>query len=436
MDIYDILYRWNLWGDWQAEPSYKRDIVTEITDCLDIPEILAIIGPRRAGKSTVTYQLMNHLLQQGIEAKSILHVNFEEPALALDMRLALLDEIYNTYRSRVYPKGKCYVFLDEIQNVLEWERWVRARNDTENIKIIVTGSSSQLLSPELGTLLTGRHIVFEVFPLNFTEILQFRGINFPNQPLPQQAPSEIQYALIDYLNWGGFPRIILTEQEHLRERLLIRYFEDIIYKDIIMRHKIRDVHTLRNLAIYLLTNTASLISYKRLGNVFNASHDLIQSYCQYLEEAFLININTFYSIKAAERTRRPFKNHAIDLGLRKVVSFGQSQDLGKLVETLIHRSLSSQNKKEIFYWQGNGEIDFILRDGLTITDLIQVVYSGLEDQKVLQREIAALNEAGHKFPKANKWLITFEIPKELPIDIPKDIHVLPAWHFLLLGLQK
>ena len=252
MDIYDILYRWNLWGDWQAEPSYKRDIVNEITDCLDIPEILAIIGPRRAGKSTVTYQLMNHLLQQGIETKAILHVNFEEPALALDMSLALLDEIYNTYRSRVYPKGKCYVFLDEIQNVTEWERWARARNDTENIKIIVTGSSSQLLSQELGTLLTGRHLVFEVLPLNFTEILQFRGITLPNQPFPQQAPAEIQYVLVDYLNWGGFPRIILTEQEHLRERLLIRYFEDIIYKDIIMRHKIRDVHTLRNLLFDLL----------------------------------------------------------------------------------------------------------------------------------------------------------------------------------------
>lgn len=431
MDLYDTLYRWNVWGNWQPESGHQRHIVKDIITCLDIPEVIAIIGPRRAGKSTVTYQLMDYLQQNGVEPKALLHVNFEEPSLSLEMNLALLDQIYDTYRTRVYPIGKCFIFLDEIQNIPEWERWVRARNDTENIKIIVTGSSSQLLSRELGTVLTGRHVLFEVFPLDFSEVLQFRGVNLPNKPFPQQAPPEIQYILNDYLKWGGFPRIVLTEQENLRERLLIRYFEDIIYKDVIMRHSIRDTHTLRNLAIYLLSNTASLISFKRLSTIFNASNDLIQNYCEYLQEAFLIHFVSFYSFKAGERIRKPYKNHAIDLGLRRVVSFGQSQDLGKLVETLIHRQLSSKNNKELFYWQGDHEVDFILRDGLTITDLIQVVYTGLEDQKVLQREIAGLIEAGLKYNKAEKWLITFEVPRALAFEVPNDIHVVPVWQYLL-----
>jgi len=435
MDLYEILYRWNLWGDWQIEPGQPRQILQEIVTSLEIPEVLAIIGPRRAGKSTVTYQLMDYLLKTGADPKSILHINFEEPALSPLLQLSLLDDLYNTYRARIYPTGKCYIFLDEIQNVPEWERWVRARNETEDIKIIVTGSSSQLLSRELGTLLTGRHLIFEVLPLNFSEILQFRSISLPNSPFPQQAPPEIQNALLEYLQWGGFPRIVLTEQANLRERLLTRYFEDILYKDIIMRHDIRDVQTLRSLAVYLLTNTASLISYKRLCNIFNVSQDLIQSYCQYLQEAFLFNFLSFYTLKASERIRKPYKCHAIDLGLRKVVSFGHSPDSGKLVETLIHREILDKNHIEAFYWIGKGEIDLALQQGLIISDLIQTVYSGLENPKVLQREISSLLEAGQHFPKARKWLLTFEIPKQLAIQIPKDIQLMPIWQYLLHNIN-
>ncbi len=433
MDLYEVLYRWNIWGDWQLETGHLRNILQEIIPCLDIPEVLAIVGPRRAGKSTVTYQMMDYLIKNGVDPKAILHINFEEPTLSPLLQLSLLDDLYNTYRTRIYPKGKCYVFLDEIQNILEWERWVRARNDTENIKIIVTGSSSQLLSRELGTVLTGRHLLFDVLPLNFAEILQFRGISLPNQPYPQNAPPEIQNALLDYLQWGGFPRIVLTRDENLRERLLTRYFEDILYRDVIMRHDIRDVHTLRNLAIYLLTNTASLISYKRLCNIFNVSQDLVQSYCLYLQEAFLINFLSYYSFKTSERVRKPYKCHAIDLGLRKVVSIGHSPDLGKLVETFIHRFTLDNNHYEAYYWHDKGEVDLVLQKGIVITDLIQTVYSGLENPKVLQREIASLLEAEKIFPQAKLWLLTFEIPKQLPIEIPKNIQLLPIWQYLLHG---
>ena len=136
MELYDSLTRWNLWGSWHPKPSVNRIMTSQIYSYIDTEEVIALIGPRRAGKSTILYQLMTQLIQQGVDPKAILHINFEEPGLSPYLKPALLDQIYEEYRSHVYPKGKAYIFLDEIQNVPEWERWVRARNDLEEIKNI------------------------------------------------------------------------------------------------------------------------------------------------------------------------------------------------------------------------------------------------------------------------------------------------------------
>ncbi len=138
-------------------------------------EILALIGPRQAGKSTVLYQLMGQLLADGVTPAPILHINFEELELSPYLKLELLDKIYDLYRARIHPKGKAYIFLDEIQNVPQWERWVRARNDTENVKIFITGSSSALMSQELAAVLTGRNLTFRICPLSFREVLEIKN---------------------------------------------------------------------------------------------------------------------------------------------------------------------------------------------------------------------------------------------------------------------
>ena len=430
VDTYEILYKWNLWGDWGPDYGQQRMITNEICAYLDEPEVITIIGPRRAGKSTVMYQMMQALEKQGVNRKSILHINFEEPALSPFLKLSVLDELYNDYRSKVFPEGKAYIFLDEIQNVAEWERWVRARNDTENIKIIITGSSSALLSRELGTLLTGRHLTFDVYPMAFSEQLQFKSITIPEQPWPNKPPAQIQHALNDYLKWGGMPRIVLSENKALRERLLKRYFEDMLYKDIIMRHEIRDVQTLRNIAVYLLTQTASLISYKRLCDLFSASHDLVQSYCQYLQEAFIVEMLPLYTLKTGERIRNPLKTHAVDLGIRKVVSYGQKTDSCKLIESMVFRKLLNDPQDGIFYWRSQGEVDLLTRQGIEITQLIQVSYS-VDDPKIFKREVSSLLEAGKYYPQARKMLIVFEPPVNLLLERPEGVELIPMWHLLL-----
>ncbi len=431
MDLYAALFRWNLWGQWQIPSSYIRTITQDILRYTETPEIMALIGPRCAGKSTILYQVMAALLERGLDPKAILHVNLEEPEFTPLLENSFLDKLYDTYRAKVYPKGKAHIFLDEIQNIPQWERWVRARNDTENIKIWITGSSSALLSRELASVLTGRNFTFNIYPLSFDEVLRFKNIPLPQKPWPNTPPAEIKHALIDYLEWGGFPRIVLAQDDSERERLLKRYFDEIILKDIVLRFQIRDVQALRSIAIHLLTNTASLLSYKRLSDIFQVSTDLVETYVQYLHEAFVIDTLHIYRLKASERARNPLKIHAYDLGLRKVVSLSTSPDYGKLLETIVHNHLATLEQDELFYWKGLGEIDFVTQKGITTDKLIQVAYENLTDPKTLARELKPLQEGLKQYPKANPYLITWEWPKHLETDRVQGIKIVSLWHFLL-----
>ena len=197
-----ILSRWNRWGDARLESGQPREIVEKLGPFLDTPEIVALVGPRRAGKTTVLFQIMDLLEASGVPREALLHVNLEEPALGPELSMELLERLYTVYRTEVFPEGRAWLFLDEVQRLPGWERWVRARNETDDVRIFVTGSSSALMAPELATVLTGRHVTFRVLPLSFREFLRFRGIDVP-QGL--RDPPRMRHAVGAYLRWGGFP---------------------------------------------------------------------------------------------------------------------------------------------------------------------------------------------------------------------------------------
>jgi predicted AAA+ superfamily ATPase len=424
----DILYKWNNWQDNNLKGGFRRAISNKIFPLHKTEDVITLIGPRRAGKTTILYQIINEL-EKSKDKKSILHVNFEEPFFATELKLSLLDKIYEHYRNNINPDGKAYLFLDEIQNIPQWERWVRARNESEDIKIFITGSSAKLLSRELGTLLTGRHISFSIFPLSFKEILEFKKIPIPNDLVTINPPPRIANALLEYLKWGGFPRIVLEENENIKLELLKQYFDDILYKDIIMRHQIRDTTMLRELAAHLITNTASLTSTKRLANIFGVSQSAISSYQDYLEEGFLLSGLPFFSLKQAERNRNPRKIYCIDLGLRMAVNNSNSPDNGKVLETLIHNVLVQRSEKNVFYWKKTGEVDFLTRKNFQINEAYQVTHKGLDDLKVLKREINSLIEASEHFKNIDLKLICAQIPEGLVIN--SKIKLIPLWQFLL-----
>ena len=202
----EILNQWNRWGAAQLKSGYAREITTKITPFINTNEIVALIGLRRAGKTTVLYQIMDTLESTGTPRQAMLHMNFEEPAIAPKLSLEVLDQIYRTYREEIYPAGKAYLFFDEIQNVPHWEKWVRARNESEDIKIFITGSSANLMSRELATVLTGRHVEFYVTPFSFKEMLRIKQIEIPTSKLKVNPPPIIHNTLNEYMKWGGFPR--------------------------------------------------------------------------------------------------------------------------------------------------------------------------------------------------------------------------------------
>lgn len=424
-----ILRRWNRWAEARLHSGVRRDIVTELEPFHHTPEIVALVGPRRAGKTTVLYQLMDALEASGVEQRAMLHLNLEEPVLAPSLGIDLLEHLYRTWRAELFPEGRAYLFLDEIQRIPGWERWVRARNESEDVKIFVTGSSAALMAPELATLLTGRHVTFRVLPLSFPEMLRFQQIEVPAQPRLAGEPAPILHALNGYLRWGGFPEVVLAENDRRRELLLQQYFDDILFKDVALRHQIRDLETLRNLAIFLLGQTASLTSLQRLMKIFGITLETARSYCRYLEDAFLLRFVSFYTLKTAERVRRPRKVYAVDLGLRNAVSLTGAPDRGRLMETAVHNALAGARNDGVFYWKGNGEVDLAERRGLGIVRLVQVVESGLERATTSERELGALAEARANFPDASALLVAGTLPQRF--QLPEGLELRALWRFLV-----
>lgn len=371
---------------------------------------------------------MDDLTDLGVAPEACLHMNFEEPALAPSLSVETLDALYQSYRAEIFPTGRVYLFFDEIQNVPGWEKWVRARNESEDIKIFITGSSASLMSRELATVLTGRHVEFYVTPFSFAEFPTIKGIDVPKPMRKINPPATIQRALKEYMTWGGFPEVVLSDDEQRKEIILKQYFDDIIFKDVAMRHQIRDLMTLRNIAVHLITQTSGLFSLTRIAQIFQISKDMAANYCHYIQESFLVDYLPCFSLKTAERNRYPQKIHVNDLGLRRIASISLSMDYGKLTETLVYQQLQRQFRNRLFYWKGSQEIDFVMQDGNSVSHCIQVAYDNLDNEKTLNRELAALEEAEAKFKQAKKQLIVGKIPAS------PSAGMISLWVFLLQDL--
>ena len=412
--ILEIIYTWQTYL--RKKELFDRDLLGKLIDNIG-KEIVDITGIRRCGKSS----LLNLLMRQiNVPDSQILYINFEDPMFANDLNIELMEKIWEVYRIKINPDKKPYIFFDEIQLIPKWEKWIRKIRDLELGYIFITGSSSKIISREFGTALTGRHISFTLFPLNFKEFLRFKGFNilYDEKEIIKNTLWLRKY-FEEYLIKGGFPEIVLTDNEEL----LKNYFEDILYKDVILRHEIRDVNLLRRLANYCLTNLAQQTSINSLKNTFKVSFDAVRSYLNYLVESFIIfQISIFsYSLKVQEIN--PKKIYCIDNGLRNAVSFKFSKDEGKLVENVVFLELKRKNK-EIYYWQGKNEVDFVIKEIDGSLTAMNVTYT----DEINLREIQGLKEFKEKYTEEVKRLIiiTKNIEKQ-----EEMINYLPVWKWLL-----
>jgi len=427
------LNEWNPWWE-NAELINKlkgkyRQEYEQLINSIGIKEITIITGVRRSGKSTIMYYMISNLLKKGISEKQILFVNFDDKKLSQDS----LDEIYQEYRKNLNPEKKAYIFLDEIHKKEGWESWIRKKYDLKtDDKFIISGSCSYLLKKEYSTLLTGRNLTFEIFPLNFKEFLLFKGIELNKENLKkgivlEKSKIAILSNLKEYLNLGGLPEVVL-KQEQFKNQVLKQYFDDILYKDIIDKYNLNSQKT-RDLALFLMTNFTSLISLRNLRNSLGIAYDSIKDYVSYFKEAFLFFTLEHFSYSLKEQKTLPSKIYCIDNGLRNAVSFKFSKDEGKLAENLVFIELK-RKEQEVYYWQSERkeEVDFIIKNKDNTITAINVTYV----DEINEREISSLLKFQEKFKKTEEMIIlTKETEKTEKIE-DKTIKFIPLWKWLLM----
>ncbi|MCG7850830.1 MAG: ATP-binding protein, partial [ANME-2 cluster archaeon] len=334
-DIMRILADWNVWWETNEVPmnmlGQKRRISNELIDLMELKEIKIVTGVRRSGKSTILYQIIEHLLNMGVSPKNILLLNFEDAALAHYSP----EEIYESYLSELNPAFDNFIFIDEVQRKEGWENWVRKKYDLKHAaNFVVTGSSASLLKKEYSTLLTGRNISEEVFPMSFGEFLGFSGVHVTNTDIINtKTRSKVLFSLKKYLEWGGFPEVFFIN-ENFKRRLLNQYFEDIIYKDIVDRYGTNSVKT-KELGVYLLTNIANPLSMRNARNALGFGLETISDYIAYMVEAYLLYAVPIYSPSLKVQSANLKKIYCIDTGLRNAVSFKFSEDIGRLAENAV-----------------------------------------------------------------------------------------------------
>ncbi|MBI5298771.1 MAG: ATP-binding protein [Deltaproteobacteria bacterium] len=422
-----VLEKWNFWAKPNNKAGIRRQITANISKFIKNKQVISLTGIRRSGKSTIMYQIMDELVKGGEDPKNILYVNFEDPFFAKTGDLKMLDAVYQTYRENINPDRHPYLFLDEIQNIEQWERWVRTKNELGEAKIFITGSSAKLLSSEVASALTGRNINFKIWPLSFREFLIFNGLEVGEDSLAiLSKKTKIRSLLKKYLKWGGFPETTMEKDDEKKEIILKQYFEDILFRDIVQRHEIRDVHRLKALAVTYLTNISSLSSYNNLKKTLGAPLDVIANYTSYLSESFLISEMPRFSFKLKEQQVSPKKVYCTDGGMRNCIAFRFMEDIAKLAENSVYNFLSMSGN-EIYYHKGRQETDFVIKEGMKISEVIQVSYTS---NTLPPREISAIEEASQFYGLKKAVIVTDDIEKEIKTD-RFGLNLVPLWKYLL-----
>lgn len=401
------------WQEWLSKNSHsiipRNSLLNQQKDLC-----LALTGVRRSGKSSMTVQLAQGRLEETF------FFNFEDPIFFPGANVEVIDHLLSLYEEET-GKAPKLVILDEIQNVHGWERWVRKAIDLGHYQIVVTGSSSHLLSSEIATAISGRVIEQTIWPLSFSESLIFLD------KTPSTKGTWLR-ALENYLRWGGFPKVILTPDENDRIILLKQYLSDIVLRDVVARHSIKNQQALHQVVSFYLTGLSCLHSYNSLRKAFEISIELASTLTSYLTQAFLVFEMGRYHPNLKVQARDPKKIYVIDTGLRTVSLQSDREDWGRLAKNAVYLELRRRNK-QVFYYKQNQEVDFVITELGKPIDAIQVCYSDLENQETREREINALFECLQDLKLSSGKILTLSLDDVL-LREGKKIHFIPLYQWL------
>jgi predicted AAA+ superfamily ATPase len=359
-----------------------------------------ITGIRRCGKSTLLLQLLKSKYTE------VIYLNFE------DIRLVAFNiEDFIRLQQEIDKRSIRVLFFDEIQIVDKWEIFVNQLL-REGYTVFVTGSNASLLSKELGTHLTGRHLSMELFPFSYREFITYKETDAD------------QESLKDYLVTGGMPEYVKIGQALILSSLM----DDILVRDISVRHSVRDIDSLKQLAIYLISNVGVLVSANKLTGLFGIkSSTTILEYFNYFKDAYLVEfVPRFnYSIKA--QARNPKKIYAMDTGLINVVSTSLTEDLGRKLENMVYLHLR-RTYSTIYYFAEKGECDFVVFEKGKILQAVQVCYT--IDDFNFEREYSGLVAALHYFKVNHGFIVTLNQEDIFEKD-GLTIEMIPAYKYFV-----
>jgi predicted AAA+ superfamily ATPase len=396
-----------------VEPTARKLLTSSL--------IKVIMGVRRCGKSVLAHQLLR--------GKNYGYINFDDErfigAKALDLN------VFFEAIKEINPDFK-YLLLDEIQNVEGWELFVN-RLKRSGYNIIITGSNSKLLSKELATHLTGRHFSIHLYPFSFREFIEFKGLQLKRDDFYLTEKRAAIIRLFNtYMESGGFPEALKIEANGVYLREL---FDKIITRDIISRYGIKYGRALKEIALFAVSNFGSRITYNKIRDVFQVkSVHTVKNYLNYLEEAYLLFQLNPFSFKIKEQIREPRKIYSIDTGLINAIAPKVTTDYGKLLENLVFLELKRRNSEVYFYHRPDYEVDFVIKNGLKIGQLIQVCYS-LANSDAQKREKKPLLKASEELRCNELIIITLDEEKEEKTK-GKIIKITPVWKWLLIGTHS
>ena len=396
----------------------KRDKLSTLLEYLPLKQIITISGIRRCGKSSLAKQAINHLIESGVNPYNIFFINLEQPYfLEYKSDANYLNTIYEEYLKLANPQGKIYVIFDEIQFFSNWQVFIKSKYESSDIKFIITGSNSSMLSNDLNTLLSGRSLNIHLDTFSFSEFLDFKEINHSNEIEKINNKIAIKRAVEEYMNWGGFYEVFSIENENLKKEILLSYAKNIIYQDIIPRYNISNSEVVERLFFYLLSNSCAILNYTTLAKIFEISDKTIKEYINYFEDVFLLKRLDKFHNKEKEQIKSQKKIYTLDNGLLQL-STKFSQNFGQKLENLVFNVLN-QNNENLTYLRDNYEIDFY-----TNKTLYQVSYK-MDDEKTLNREINSFKYFNEDKTKESK-IITLNESKNID-----DIEVISIDEFIL-----
>ena len=393
-----------------------------------------IKGMRRTGKTYFTYLRMRELLASGVPIERIVHVNFDDDRLAA-MTAADLHWIVDLH-AEMFPDAadeRCYYFLDELQDVAGWERFARRLIDSHRVQLCLTGSSSKMLSEDIATEMRGRSVGVEMFPLSFAEFLVYNGVftEPPDLPDAPRVRGRLKKALSDYMEVGGFPDVQGTDATS-RIMMLQDYANAVIYRDVIERHDVSSVQSLKYVLQYLLHNFARKVSVRAIAGVLKqlslpCDRESLGNYLTYYVDSYFAYPVPLRTDSLAVRRTNPDKYYLVDTGMIGALKAKNDAEKGFLLENAVFMALRRGfNKIEYYNTKKGEEVDFFVTDKITKEKRLVQASFEMSDAKTRAREFSALLDARRETGIDDCVIVTWDDEHE-----EGGVRIVPAWKWLL-----